>query len=189
MSPSPLFAKPFSSLPSCVNRCRSLFLKRKNGEIGLALSPMLDSSVMVGLKSVSICVALRRTQKPPLAHSTPSKRSVPPSQSSLQPRSVLFVPRVLSSYSTPQPKLLLFLDEPTSGLDSQSAWAIVSFLRSLADQGQAILCTYVGPPKDEIIVLTILQHPSAFRRTLPGFRSPSSPAQGWSNCLLWRPRT
>lgn len=40
-----------------------------------------------------------------------------------------------------QPKLLLFLDEPTSGLDSQSAWAIMSFLRSLADHGQAILCT------------------------------------------------
>ena len=40
-----------------------------------------------------------------------------------------------------RPKLLLFLDEPTSGLDSQSAWAIVSFLRSLAAQGQAILCT------------------------------------------------
>ena len=42
-----------------------------------------------------------------------------------------------------QPQLLLFLDEPTSGLDSQSAWAIVSFLRSLADGGQAILCTLV----------------------------------------------
>jgi ATP-binding cassette subfamily G (WHITE) protein 2 (SNQ2) len=40
-----------------------------------------------------------------------------------------------------KPKLLLFLDEPTSGLDSQSAWAIVNFLRSLADHGQAILCT------------------------------------------------
>jgi ABC-type uncharacterized transport system ATPase subunit len=40
-----------------------------------------------------------------------------------------------------KPKLLLFLDEPTSGLDSQSAWAIVSFLRELADHGQAILCT------------------------------------------------
>ncbi|ELU37955.1 ABC transporter [Rhizoctonia solani AG-1 IA] len=40
-----------------------------------------------------------------------------------------------------KPKLLLFLDEPTSGLDSQSAWAIVDFLRSLADKGQAILCT------------------------------------------------
>lgn len=40
-----------------------------------------------------------------------------------------------------QPKILLFLDEPTSGLDSQSAWNIVAFLRSLADQGQAILCT------------------------------------------------
>lgn len=42
-----------------------------------------------------------------------------------------------------KPKLLLFLDEPTSGLDSQSAWAITAFLRTLADNGQAILCTYV----------------------------------------------
>jgi len=40
-----------------------------------------------------------------------------------------------------KPKLLLFLDEPTSGLDSESAWAIVNFLRELADHGQAILCT------------------------------------------------
>jgi ATP-binding cassette, subfamily G (WHITE), member 2, SNQ2 len=44
-----------------------------------------------------------------------------------------------------KPKLLLFLDEPTSGLDSQSAWAIVSFLRSLANNGQAILCTIHQP--------------------------------------------
>lgn len=42
-----------------------------------------------------------------------------------------------------QPKLLLFLDEPTSGLDSQSAWSIMAFLRTLADNGQAILCTWV----------------------------------------------
>jgi len=40
-----------------------------------------------------------------------------------------------------KPRLLLFLDEPTSGLDSQSAWAIVNFLRDLANRGQAILCT------------------------------------------------
>jgi ATP-binding cassette subfamily G (WHITE) protein 2 (SNQ2) len=40
-----------------------------------------------------------------------------------------------------KPKLLLFLDEPTSGLDSQSAWAIVRFLRTPADNGQATLCT------------------------------------------------
>ncbi|KII82723.1 hypothetical protein PLICRDRAFT_81189, partial [Plicaturopsis crispa FD-325 SS-3] len=40
-----------------------------------------------------------------------------------------------------KPKLLLFLDEPTSGLDSQSAWAIMSFLRNLADNGLSILCT------------------------------------------------
>ena len=44
-----------------------------------------------------------------------------------------------------QPRLLLFLDEPTTGLDSQSAWAIVSFLRSLAEVGQAILCTIHQP--------------------------------------------
>ncbi|KAF5387203.1 hypothetical protein D9757_006886 [Collybiopsis confluens] len=44
-----------------------------------------------------------------------------------------------------KPKLLLFLDEPTSGLDSQSAWAIVDFLRSLAKHGQAILCTIHQP--------------------------------------------
>ncbi|RDB27068.1 Brefeldin A resistance protein [Hypsizygus marmoreus] len=44
-----------------------------------------------------------------------------------------------------KPKLLLFLDEPTSGLDSQSAWAIMSFLRKLADNGQAILCTIHQP--------------------------------------------
>ncbi|KAF7535238.1 hypothetical protein G7054_g5566 [Neopestalotiopsis clavispora] len=44
-----------------------------------------------------------------------------------------------------KPKLLLFLDEPTSGLDSQSSWAIVAFLRKLADAGQAVLCTVHQP--------------------------------------------
>ncbi|KAG2159222.1 ABC-2 type transporter-domain-containing protein [Suillus bovinus] len=44
-----------------------------------------------------------------------------------------------------KPKLLLFLDEPTSGLDSQSAWAIMTFLRELANNGQAILCTIHQP--------------------------------------------
>ncbi|KAF9224734.1 pleiotropic drug resistance ABC transporter [Gyrodon lividus] len=44
-----------------------------------------------------------------------------------------------------KPKLLLFLDEPTSGLDSQSAWAIVTCLRQLANNGQAILCTIHQP--------------------------------------------
>ncbi|KAK7033403.1 Brefeldin A resistance protein [Favolaschia claudopus] len=32
---------------------------------------------------------------------------------------------------------------PTSGLDSQSAWAIMLFLKQLAANGQAILCTYM----------------------------------------------
>ncbi|KAF8899244.1 ABC-transporter [Infundibulicybe gibba] len=44
-----------------------------------------------------------------------------------------------------KPELLLFLDEPTSGLDAQSAWNLVRFLRKLADQGQAILCTIHQP--------------------------------------------
>ncbi|KAL0563795.1 ATP-binding cassette transporter snq2, partial [Marasmius crinis-equi] len=44
-----------------------------------------------------------------------------------------------------KPKLLVFLDEPTSGLDSRSAWAIIAFLRDLAANGQAILCTYKWP--------------------------------------------
>ncbi|KAI5121205.1 hypothetical protein M0805_006006 [Coniferiporia weirii] len=47
-----------------------------------------------------------------------------------------------------KPRLLLFLDEPTSGLDSQSAWAITSFLRTLADHGQAILCTIHQPSSE-----------------------------------------
>ncbi|EJD01729.1 uncharacterized protein FOMMEDRAFT_126887 [Fomitiporia mediterranea MF3/22] len=47
-----------------------------------------------------------------------------------------------------KPKLLLFLDEPTSGLDSQSAWAIMAFLRNLADNGQAILCTIHQPSSE-----------------------------------------
>jgi ATP-binding cassette subfamily G (WHITE) protein 2 (PDR) len=44
-----------------------------------------------------------------------------------------------------KPALLLFLDEPTSGLDSQSSWAIVAFLRRLADNGQAVLATIHQP--------------------------------------------
>ncbi|ETW86763.1 ABC transporter [Heterobasidion irregulare TC 32-1] len=44
-----------------------------------------------------------------------------------------------------KPELLLFLDEPTSGLDAQSAWNLVRFLRKLASQGQAILCTIHQP--------------------------------------------
>jgi ABC-type multidrug transport system permease subunit/ABC-type multidrug transport system ATPase subunit len=44
-----------------------------------------------------------------------------------------------------KPALLLFLDEPTSGLDSQSSFAIVTFLRKLADNGQAVLATIHQP--------------------------------------------
>jgi ABC-type multidrug transport system ATPase subunit/ABC-type multidrug transport system permease subunit len=44
-----------------------------------------------------------------------------------------------------RPELLLFLDEPTSGLDSNTAWAICTLLRKLADNGQAILCTIHQP--------------------------------------------
>ncbi|KAI5290263.1 GTPase-activating protein [Ascosphaera aggregata] len=44
-----------------------------------------------------------------------------------------------------KPALLLFLDEPTSGLDSQSSWSIVTFLRKLAANGQAVLSTIHQP--------------------------------------------
>jgi ABC-type multidrug transport system ATPase subunit len=44
-----------------------------------------------------------------------------------------------------KPALLLFLDEPTSGLDSQSSWAIIAFLRKLANNGQAVLATIHQP--------------------------------------------
>jgi ATP-binding cassette subfamily G (WHITE) protein 2 (PDR) len=44
-----------------------------------------------------------------------------------------------------KPDLLLLLDEPTSGLDSQSAWSISTFLRKLADSGQAVLSTIHQP--------------------------------------------
>lgn len=44
-----------------------------------------------------------------------------------------------------KPELLLFLDEPTSGLDSNTAWAICTLLRKLADNGQAVLCTIHQP--------------------------------------------
>lgn len=44
-----------------------------------------------------------------------------------------------------KPSLLVFLDEPTSGLDSQSSWTICSFLRQLADHGQAVLATIHQP--------------------------------------------
>jgi ATP-binding cassette subfamily G (WHITE) protein 2 (SNQ2) len=47
-----------------------------------------------------------------------------------------------------KPQLLVFLDEPTSGLDSQSAWTIVKFLKTLADRGQAILCTIHQPSSE-----------------------------------------
>ncbi|CAK7235581.1 hypothetical protein SBRCBS47491_009341 [Sporothrix bragantina] len=44
-----------------------------------------------------------------------------------------------------KPTLLIFLDEPTSGLDSQSSWTICTFLRKLADSGQAVLATIHQP--------------------------------------------
>ncbi|KAH6634752.1 ABC drug exporter AtrF [Chaetomium sp. MPI-SDFR-AT-0129] len=40
---------------------------------------------------------------------------------------------------------ILFADEPTSGLDSQGAAAIVSYLKRLAQQGQAVLVTIHQP--------------------------------------------
>lgn len=58
-----------------------------------------------------------------------------------------------------RPKLL-FLDEPTSGLDGQSAYNIVRFMRKLADNSQAIVCTIHQPSAalfdafDSLLLLT-----------------------------------
>ncbi len=76
-----------------------------------------------------------------------------------------------------KPKLILFLDEPTSGLDSQSAWAIVSFLRKLADAGQAVLCTIHQPNAvafqlfDRLLFLTKGGKPVYFGDIGPNSRS------------------
>ncbi|KAJ1731752.1 ATP-binding cassette transporter snq2, partial [Coemansia biformis] len=43
-----------------------------------------------------------------------------------------------------KPKIL-FLDEPTSGLDAQASFSIVQFMRTLAAEGQTILCTIHQP--------------------------------------------
>ena len=72
-----------------------------------------------------------------------------------------------------KPKLLLFLDEPTSGLDSQSAWAIVSFLRTLADNGQAILCTCVTFRFYLVFDLGLKEY-TGFTNLLPNFSKSST---------------
>ncbi|KAK7683570.1 hypothetical protein QCA50_013408 [Cerrena zonata] len=78
-----------------------------------------------------------------------------------------------------KPRLLLFLDEPTSGLDSQSAWAIMSFLRSLADSGQAILCT-IHQPSSELFETTtghvVATHKRTLRNTSLLLQEPAQPA-------------
>src|SRR6266576_6710621 len=95
------------------------------------------------LRCVSRCAAWKNTRMPRsdlLALNIANGRQL---QSNSLQRYVIHITltQVLKGLLFNQPKLLLFLDEPTSGLDSQSAWSIVSFLRSLADSGQAILCT------------------------------------------------
>lgn len=40
---------------------------------------------------------------------------------------------------------VLFVDEPTSGLDSEGALRVVTYLRALSRQGQAILVTIHQP--------------------------------------------
>ena len=53
-----------------------------------------------------------------------------------------------------KPSILLFLDEPTSGLDSQSAFAIVKFLRKLADVGQASELTRADQAAFPLLIMT-----------------------------------
>ncbi|KAL4963721.1 ABC-2 type transporter-domain-containing protein [Aspergillus stella-maris] len=44
-----------------------------------------------------------------------------------------------------KPDLMIFLDEPTSGLDSQTSFAICTFMRRIANHGQAVLATIHQP--------------------------------------------
>lgn len=69
-----------------------------------------------------------------------------------------------------KPALLIFLDEPTSGLDSQSSWAICSFLRKLAEHGQAVLSTIHQPSALLFQVWTPLTNVQA----LPCLRIPAN---------------
>ncbi|KAJ9111206.1 hypothetical protein QFC22_006581 [Naganishia vaughanmartiniae] len=46
------------------------------------------------------------------------------------------------------PEFLLMLDEPTSGLDSQASYEIVRFLKKIAAEGLAVLCTIHQPSGD-----------------------------------------
>ncbi|KAJ6512946.1 pleiotropic drug resistance ABC transporter [Mycena sanguinolenta] len=57
-----------------------------------------------------------------------------------KPKMLLFLDEASLSYLALLP-LTTLLSQPTSGLDSQSAWAIMQFLKQLAANGQAILCT------------------------------------------------
>lgn len=84
-----------------------------------------------------------------------------------------------------KPKLLLFLDEPTSGLDSQSSWAICSFLRKLADAGQAILCVYSSACNSVKLTIGNRHYSSTICYTFPRIRSSVVPGQRWENGLLW----
>jgi len=78
-----------------------------------------------------------------------------------------------------KPKLLLFLDEPTSGLDSQSAWAIMSFLRSLADNGQAILCT-IHQPSAELFQVCVIASSRVYFAVFLRSTQPSRFSTGFS---------
>ncbi|KAG0701456.1 ABC-2 type transporter-domain-containing protein [Suillus ampliporus] len=65
-----------------------------------------------------------------------------------------------------KPKLLLFLDEPTSGLDSQSAWAIVQFLRWTDRVLRRHRRELVDP--SETISSTMVHHAAALMQTRAG---------------------
>lgn len=117
--------KPFSSLPNSVSLRRSpsprrklstsLFLQEYNAysQVFISVEKCLEMCGLVAYADASVgSLSIEHKKRTTIAVELAAK-----------------------------PKLLLFLDEPTSGLDSQSAWAIISFLRTLADNGQAILCT------------------------------------------------
>ena len=137
--------KLYYSLLKFANRSQFPWLKKKHSK---CIMHVFESSPLMSIISVETC--LRMCGLEAFADATVGSLGVEQRKRATigveLAAKATSISDIIKSFLTcvNQPRLLLFLDEPTSGLDSQSAWAIMAFLRELADHGQAILCTYVA---------------------------------------------